>query len=278
MNKVLNISIVLFNPDIEQITDLLDYLTNIEVVNKIYLIDNSKEQQGELKSLDIEYIFTGRNLGYGTAHNIALKKSIENNVKYHLVMNPDIVFKSVNILEQIISYLDSNSEVGLLMPKIEYPDGQTQYLCKLLPTPLDLIGRRFFPVEKLTRKKNENYELRFSGYDKIMQVPSLSGCFMLLRTSVLRDIGGFDERFFMYCEDLDLSRRVGEISATVYYPEVSVIHNYEKGSYKKAKLLYYHILSAIKYFNKWGWAFDSKRKQTNKATLRTLFPVTGDKG
>lgn len=64
-------------------------------------------------------------------------------------------------------------------------------------------------IEKYNRNRNYKYELIFSGYDKIMWVPSLSGCFMFMRVDVLRKIGGFDERFFMYAEDLDLSRRIG---------------------------------------------------------------------
>ncbi len=112
--------------------------------------------------------------------------------------------------------------------------------------------------------------MRFSGYDKIMQVPSLSGCFMMLRTDILKKTGGFDERFFMYCEDLDLCRRIGSLSKTVFYPGVTVIHNYEKGSYKNVNLLKYHIISAVKYFQKWGWLFDHQRKKINKDTLKKL--------
>ncbi len=110
--------------------------------------------------------------------------------------------------------------------------------------------------------------MHWSGYDKVMEVPSLSGCFMFIRTDVLKQIGGFDKRFFMYAEDLDLCRRVGEVTRTMYYPEVSVFHEYEKGSYKNRKLLKYHICSVIKYFNKWGWVIDRKRKKRNAHCLK----------
>ncbi len=104
-----------------------------------------------------------------------------------------------------------------------------------------------------------------------MEVPSLSGCFMFMRVSVLREIGGgFDERYFMYAEDLDLCRRIGEVSKTMFFPKVSVVHEYEKGSYKNKKLLKYHITSVIKYFNKWGWLFDSKRKEKNQYCINSL--------
>ena len=128
---------------------------------------------------------------------------------------------------------------------------------------MDLIGRRFIPHKSYQARHDYSYELHWTNYDKIMEVPSLSGCFMFMRCSVLKQTGGFDERYFMYAEDLDLCRRIGEISRTMFYPEVSVVHEYEKGSYKNKKLLKYHIKSVIKYFNKWGWFFDSKRKKRN---------------
>lgn len=90
---------------------------------------------------------------------------------------------------------------------------------------------------------------------------------MFMRVSVLKQIGGFDERFFMYAEDLDLCRRIGEVAKTVYYPKVFVYHEYAKGSYKNKKLLKYHIQSVVKYFNKWGWVFDNKRRLVNQRFL-----------
>ena len=93
---------------------------------------------------------------------------------------------------------------------------------------------------------------------------------MFLRTDILRKVGMFDERYFMYAEDLDLCRRIGEVSKTMFYPNVTVYHEYEKGSYKNKRLLKYHICSVIKYFNKWGWFFDKKRKEINKECLKQI--------
>ena len=269
MGKNLNVSIVLFNSDITQITNLIKILQANRSFNKIYLVDNSPSRNNLFNVSNENYIYTGKNIGYGAGHNIAIKKTIDEGVKYHLVLNPDVYFDESTICK-IVKFIDSNENIGLLMPKIVYPDGKIQHLCKLLAAPLDLFGRRFIPFKKFVAKRNYKYELLFTGYDKTMQVPSLSGCFMFMRTEVLKNVGGFDERFFMYCEDVDLSRRIGQIAKTVFYPEVEVIHNYEKGSYKNLKLLKYHILSAIKYFNKWGWIFDNERKKINKRTLFNL--------
>jgi len=271
----LSISIVLFHNKKEELTKTLNSCLNTNLNIRIYLIDNSKNDNlSVLSNLDsrIIYIFNNANLGYGKAHNIALRKSIEESIPYHLVLNPDVYFEK-GVLEELYNFMEANKDVGLIMPKALYPDGDIQYLCKLLPTPLDLFGRRFLNFglfKKIVEKRNEIYELRFTGYDKIMEVPYLSGCFMFIRTEVLKKVGLFDERFFMYLEDTDLSRRIHRVAKTIYYPYVHVYHEYGKGSYKSLKLLYYHIKSAIKYFNKYGWFFDKERKEINKRILKKL--------
>ena len=269
MEKNLNVSVVLYNSDFAKISNLVKALKKKTCVNQVYLVDNSPISNNAFNIYGACYIFIGNNLGYGAGHNCAIKISIDNNIKYHLVLNPDILIET-DVLDKLIEKLDTSTDIGLIMPKIKYPNGQTQYLCKLLATPIDLIGRRFIPFRKWIIARNDKYELRFTGYNKTMQVPSLSGCFMLARTEILKKIEGFDERFFMYCEDFDLCRRVGQVSKTTYFPEVSIVHNYEKGSYKNLKLLRYHILSAFKYFNKWGWFFDKERRKINKETLMRL--------
>jgi len=87
---------------------------------------------------------------------------------------------------------------------------------------------------------------------------------MLLRTSILEQTGLFDERFFMYYEDTDLTRRVHQFHRTVFYPKVTITHDFAKASHKNRRLLIAHIHSAIQYFNKWGWFFDAERTQINR--------------
>jgi GT2 family glycosyltransferase len=86
----------------------------------------------------------------------------------------------------------------------------------------------------------------------------------------LKEVGGFDTRFFMYLEDFDLTRRIHRISRTIFYPDVSVIHEFNKGSYSNFTLLWRHIVSAVKYFFKWGWILDEERKKFNEKVLSQL--------
>jgi len=211
-------------------------------------------------------------MGYGKAHNIAIRKSISDGVPYHLVINPDVSFKK-GTLEAIYGFMEGNPDIGLLMPKILYPDGSLQYVCKMIPTPLDLFERRFLNfghLRKIIEARNNRFELRFADYNDLMNVPFLSGCFMFLRTSALKEIGLFDERFFMYADDTDLSRRIHEKYKTIYYPKVSIIHDHARESYRNRKMLIIHIINVIRYFDKWGWIRDKKRKFYNAKLLEEL--------
>lgn len=265
---MINASIVLYKHSFKDVEALITTLLSTRAVSTLYLIDNSPAKTPEFENIGAHYFFVGKNAGYGAGHNIAIRKTIEANIPYHLVLNPDIELKT-EILGVIENFMNKNSEIGLLMPKILFPDGEIQYLCKLLPTPFDLIFRRFLP-SSWTKKRTEKFELRSSGYNKTMDVPYLSGCFMFLRTDALKKAGLFDERFFMYPEDIDLTRRINSDYKTVFYPGVSVVHQYEKGSYKGFKLLFIHTVNMIRYFCKWGWIFDRERKERNKETLQKL--------
>ena len=94
---------------------------------------------------------------------------------------------------------------------------------------------------------------------------------MLFRSSTLIKLGGFDERFFLYMEDIDLSRRCAEKYGAIYYPLAKVIHQHDQGSYKNASLLKIHLKSGFLYFNKWGWFYDSNRRKLNNRCL-SQFP------
>jgi len=268
----LNVSIVLYQNQPSMVQKAISSVLSALLPIRLILIDNSPtDELKALTSLDkrIEYIHNPANPGYGAAHNIAIAQSIQEENSYHLVLNPDIYF-DLGVLEEIVAYMDHHTDVGLLMPRVLYPDGTIQYLAKLLPTPVDLILRRFLPFTKWKEKRNYIYELRLSGYDKIMNVPYLSGCFMFLRVSALVEVGMFDERFFMYPEDIDLTRRVHQKYKTIYYPHVHIVHEHGKDSFKNFKMLRIHMWNIIKYFNKWGWFVDHDREQINAKILKEV--------
>lgn len=269
----LSASIVLYKTDIKVITKAIGSVLNSSINVHLFLVDNSPDDRLRTflpKDGRISYIPSHKNLGFGSAHNLAIKDAILINSEYHLILNPDIEFNR-RVLEELYIFMNKNETVGNVMPKVYYGNGELQRLCKLLPTPFDLFGRRFLKGFGLSKKRNLIYELETYKYDKVADIPNLSGCFMFIRTSVLKKIGGFDERYFMYLEDTDLNRRIQTVARTVCNPNVSIIHGYQKESYSNSKLLRYHIRSAIKYFNKWGWFFDRERLQTNRKAIKKFF-------
>ena len=165
--------------------------------------------------------------------------------------------------------MDANADVALITPKVFYPDGRLQYTAKMCPTPLDLIFKRFLPPS-LARRRMKRFTLAFTGYDRVMDVPYMHGCFMLFRVAPLVEIGMFDERFFMYPEDIDITRRLHEKYRTLFYPGVSIVHAHAAASRTSLRMLRIHISNMIRYFNKWGWLNDPQRRAANRRLQREL--------
>ena len=261
---MLNISIVLYQPKWEQeVLPLVNELLKVKNLRKIYLVDNSesKSQDPVFENPKVQYIFNGTNLGYGRAHNIALRESAYERTDFHLVMNSDIKVHAEDI-DAMHDWMLCNPQVGQLMPKVVNPDGSQQYLAKRLPTPMDVFGRRFLPAAWIA-KRNARYELRDLDLTRPINAPYLSGCFMLLRTKAAVEAGLFDERYFMYPEDIDLTRTIHRNYLTLYYPQWTIIHAHAQASYKNKHMLWVHIQNMCRYFCKWGWFFDKERQTFN---------------
>jgi GT2 family glycosyltransferase len=259
-------SIVVYKNEHSLLTRAIESFLQSSMTGPLTVVDNSPTD--ELRQLcdyaDVTYIFSNKNLGYGRAHNLAIKQYI-NHTRYHLVLNPDVSFDH-DVIEKLFYFMESNPQAGLAMPKVLAPEGKVQMLCKLLPTPLDLTTRRFFPAAWF-KNQNEKYEMKDSGYNHVMNVPFLSGCFMFLRAEAIKKVGLFDERYFLYAEDTDLSRRIHQQFETLFYPETEIRHVHARGSYKDVRLTFHNIKSAVQYFNKWGWFFDEERDLINEKAI-----------
>jgi len=269
-------SIVIYNADKVKLNKVISSFLNSTIKNtKLCLVDNSPKKlpyiEGLLKKFpEIDYIFNNKNLGYGAAHNVAIKKYADSSM-YHVVLNPDIYFDS-EILGTLYSRMEKDKTIGLSSTKILFNDGKIQFSHKKLPSPFD-VGVRFLigklpilgPIlESAFKKLTDRYELKDIYDKKSFFCPSVSGCFMFFRSNALKEIKGFDEKFFMYFEDVDISRRCLEKYNNIVFNDIHIFHFWERGSYKSFKLLQYHIQSAINYFNKFGWIFDNNRKKWNK--------------
>jgi GT2 family glycosyltransferase len=259
-------SIVLYRNDPSQVKEAIRCFFGSPLAGALVVIDNSPDEslRSVVEAEGAEYIFTAGNVGFGAAHNIGIRKYIDIS-HYHLILNPDTSFDPSTI-SSLCSFLHEKPNVGLVMPKILYPDMSEQRLCKRLPTPCDLLLRRFIggvawsPI----RRRMAKYTLDDIDLTNPRFIPNLSGCFMFVRVVALKSVGFFDERYFLYLEDVDLCRRIAEKWDTYYYPHAQIIHEYGNGSYRDLHHLKLHMVSAWKYFNKWGWVFDRKRSELNK--------------
>lgn len=261
------ISFVLFENDRQEIIDAIEQVRSDKVTTHVVVIDNSVPPMdlAFATSMGATVVATNKNVGYGRGHNIALAAS-RGKCRYNIVMNTDLQPRG-DVIAGMVAFMDRHDDAGLAMPRVCYPDGSLQRLCRLLPDPSDIVARRLLQGTKWGKEKNRKYEFHNWNYDSVAEFPFLSGCFMILRRDVLDRIGHFDERYFLYAEDLDLSRRVSEVSRTLYNPDETVVHEYRSKSKPSLKRMRYALVSLSKYFFKWGWVVDPSRDRINRAAI-----------
>lgn len=267
----LTVSIVVYRPDLGQLTNtlssLLDALERLSVARPgvrtaLYLVDNGEVPTSlpaldTMRSRNIRCTVIGGhgNVGYGRGHNFAIGKG---EGSYHLILNPDIDLDPDSLVAAF-DFFDAHPEVGLVTPRIEDERGHMQYLCRRYPTLLDLFVRGFLPapLRRPFAHRLALYEMRDRiNESSIVRDPLIvSGCFMLFRTAVLKKLDGFDPRYFLYFEDYDLSLRTHNVAGVAYVPSVRVIHHGGGASRKGFAHIRMFAVSALKFYNRFGWRF-----------------------
>ena len=230
----------------------------------LYLVDNGgsietlsyikNQEQSWMACMHLECITEQNNIGFGKAHNLCIDRTSAN---YHLILNPDVEL-APDALINAITFLESHPECGLLSPKSTDTKNQQQFLCKRYPAISDLLLRGLAPewIKRIFQKRLDLYEMKDVVGDNIYwDPPIVSGCFMLFRTSVLKQLGGFDPRFFLYFEDFDLSLRASRITRIAYVPSVKIVHHGGNAARKGIRHIFFFLESAVKFFNKHGWKF-----------------------
>lgn len=263
-------SIVTFRTPAAELRGCLDSLAEAE---RVWVVDNSADAATEAVCRDYsgaEYVASD-NRGYGTGHNQALRRALDCGADFHLVVNSDVTF-CPGMLSSAAAFMAADPTIGLLHPRMRYPSGEEQMTVRLVPSPADLIIHRFVP-RSWARRRMDRYELRW--HDRSMpigRVAYVQGSFMLMSAEALRRAGLFDERYFMYPEDIDLSRRIASVPGlrAVYAPQFEAVHAHRAASRRSLRMLAVHAVNIIRYFNKWGWACDSDRRRLNSLTLAAL--------
>lgn len=185
--------------------------------SEIIIVDNNsidKTTDYLEKNKEITLIKSTENLGFSKANNLGVKSSSGKNV---LFLNPDASLK--NDFTEALSFFEKNPDIGILAPKIIEESGETQKSVRKLPTVLGALKEYYFKI------KNE-YEAYVPENKEPLVVESAVAACIIMRKEVFQKLGGFDEKFFMYFEDLDLCRRIrAKGYEVVYFPSWIVSHN-----------------------------------------------------
>lgn len=253
------VSIVTYRSPIEEVLAAIQSVQQSSISTAILVIDNASGEPyaSQLRAAlpeGVVFHAAERNGGFGYGHNQALLLAPPS--EYFLILNPDVRLHS-GALEALITFLEVHPGAGLVAPKVLYEDGRLQPLNKRHPTVLDLLLRRT-PDHILARwpwaqARMARYQMLDVGYDAPCPVEFVSGCCMFFRRDILQRLGGFDERFFLYFEDDDLTRRVNCISEAWYCPDAVITHRWDRASAQSAAMFRVLVESAVKYFTKWGW-------------------------
>lgn len=232
----------------ETVSSLLNCTKGVDF--GLYVVDNLSTDGTADRVLreypQVNVIEPKTNRGFGSGHNIVLPM-LES--KYHCVINPDISI-SEDVIAKMAAYMDEHPEVGLLSPKICFPDGRQQVLGKRNPSIKYLVASRMRSGGEPGKLLRE-YAMLDEDLTKPTDIENATGCFMMFRTEVFKEIGGFDERFFLYFEDCDITRKVREQARALFYPDATVYHVWGRESKKNLKLMLIQISSMMKYFAKW---------------------------
>ena len=242
-------SIVAYKHTQEEIEGILDQFLDCTKVKKIFIINNYKGQIYNFDHPRVKVINNRKNVGYGSAHNIAICEARKLNCDYHIASNIDVVLSQSTIMT-LRSAMDNNPNIEICGPKIENIDGSLAANPRQFPSLFDMAVR-MLPVG-WRQKHNHIYELGSMDHNRNILGGYLSGCFIMLRLSNI-DIM-FDERFFMYPEDIDLSRRFGPI---LMVAEAKIQHVHGAESKKRFKMMLIHIINMVRYFIKYRAAFPS---------------------
>ncbi len=211
----------------------------IEGINaEVFVVDNASED-GSVEMLKqkfpwVKVIANDRNLGFARANNQALKIA---KGKYILLINPDTVVQE-DTFKVLISFLESHPECGMAGCKILNPDGTLQLACRRsFPTPwvafTKMVGlSTLFPKSKIFAK----YNLTYLDPDVITEVDLISGSFMMVRREVYEQVGGLDEDFFMYGEDIDWCYRIKKAGWKIYYVPLTQIIHFKGESTKRSNI------------------------------------------
>lgn len=231
------------------ILEIKDYKLSYEII----IVENSLDEGGfdegdfDLFGDNIKLIFNQKNLGMGKGNNVGIDCSLG---EYVLILNPDIVVLD-RAIENLFFYLKNNPEIGIIGPKLVDQKDSLLYSCYCFPKVCIPLLRRTF-LGKIFTSILEDYQMRSFEHNTVREVDWLCGASLMFKKKTVFDCRvfepKFDNRYFMYFEDIDICRSSWSYGfKVIYYPKARMRHLSTRKSIKS-----WHICSCIKYFFKWG--------------------------
>lgn len=225
---------------------------------EILVVDNHSEDESigfiraQLSALpNVRIIEQRGNLGYGRGNNAGAAFA---RGEYILILNPDNVLPPDGA-EKLLTALKDDPNAGAIGPALVYPDGSIRPSARRFPSPRDLFQKRMFPITWHAAYEEERQRLDSAP---AVDVDWLVGACLLMRNDLYKELGGFDERFFLFFEDIDLCRRIhARGKKVIYLSSLKVLDR--KGRLSGSSILSLitrrttriHLGSAVKYFWKW---------------------------
>jgi GT2 family glycosyltransferase len=272
-NTHLSVSIVLYHSQIELLRATISslYQAALKALQEnhfssvdLMLVDNSVSEEYAasvhilLKTLQLDSFFSihfaqaEQNSGFGGGHNSVMGRLASD---YHLILNPDAELAETALCRGLAA-LEDNEQYALVSPRVLGSDGKQEFLCKSYPSVLVLLLRAFAPefIRRWFRSKLYRYELRETceGTEPA-QVLLASGCFMLLRTEGLQSVKGFNQEYFLYFEDFDLSLRLREYGQLMFLPSMVITHHGGYAASKGGSHIRLFVRAGFRFFNDHGW-------------------------
>ncbi|SDB26665.1 hypothetical protein SAMN02910317_01321 [Ruminococcaceae bacterium FB2012] len=251
-----SVSIVTYN-SIDDIGEVLNCLQKSDIFQDIetFVIDNCSTD-GTVDYVVKNYPFVKviknkRNGGYGYGHNAAIGKI---HSKVHFIINPDIRFDT-ELIRKTGNFLLNSKSTVICTPEMVSENGDFVFPPKAQPK-LHLIFARFFRKIRFFEKWRKEYSMHekvMNNDGKPFNIDFCSGAFMAIKTKYYKKVKGFDDRYFLYYEDADLTRKLLKYGACKCVPSLSVIHEGKRAAYHSLKCSMIMISSMVKYFSKWGF-------------------------
>ena len=269
----LAVSVVLHFSPLEQLRALLDSISRATVAAElsrvaVVCVDHSRDadyaascqalieayiaQTDGANGLQISLLKSDINRGYGAGHNRAMGE-VES--QFHLILNPDVEL-APDALKLALEILKKEQDIALLAPRGFSPAGEPAFLAKAYPS-VWVLGLRSLAPHWLKLRSGSalaRYEMRDTQSEMALRPITLaSGCCMWVRRAVFDEVGGFDESYFLYFEDYDLSLKLAGKGAVMEHRDVRIVHHGGGTSRKGFQHIRWFVAAAARFFNQWGW-------------------------